>query len=405
MSKKVLLITHYYYPNTTAGAHRPAKLVKYLPKFGWTPTVVCADWNAENSRGCYDPVLTDADKLCEIIRVPFHLPRSRSLKSVLTHLETAIWPYLSPRQYTHTLMLAAERQIRKERFDVIWSTYKPGLNHYVASKLAQKYHIPWVADFRDLPDLVNLPDDSWRLRRCLRTEMSVCSNADALVGVTPKLVEMLQTRHKTPVHLIYNGFDPNDYMPLKAHESDKFLIVYSGIIYNHRNPQHFFTALDLLRERGQVDMNDFSVQFYGPPHNQIDDLLKGFHCSDIVECCDRLPHREIMLLQQKAVILLLLQSAGSAGSIPMKFFVYLGARRPILSVPGDCNLVDAILKETEAGVSVSKPVLIAKVLENWYKEWKRTGTVVCKSIPKMVACYSREEQARQLAEMFNTVSG
>jgi len=38
--KRVLLIAYAYPPCTEIGALRPAGLAKYLPRFGWEPTVL-----------------------------------------------------------------------------------------------------------------------------------------------------------------------------------------------------------------------------------------------------------------------------------------------------------------------------------------------------------------------------
>ena len=41
--KKVLFITYYWPPSGKASLHWPLKIIKHLPSFGWTPSVLTVD--------------------------------------------------------------------------------------------------------------------------------------------------------------------------------------------------------------------------------------------------------------------------------------------------------------------------------------------------------------------------
>src|SRR3989304_2024793 len=41
--KKVLFITYYWPPSGKASLHWPLKIIKYLPQFGWQPSVLTVD--------------------------------------------------------------------------------------------------------------------------------------------------------------------------------------------------------------------------------------------------------------------------------------------------------------------------------------------------------------------------
>jgi glycosyltransferase involved in cell wall biosynthesis len=401
MSKRVLLIARAYYPSTFAGSHRVAKFAKYLPKFGWTPVVLTADWNAENSSGCYDAGLAAQPDVCKVVRVPYQVPRSRSPASVLLHLTELIWPYEAPFRFTRDMLNAAEALGAREPFDVIWSTFASGLAHYVADRVSRKYGLPWVADFRDLPDQAS---DSWSARRAVKAETQVCVSARALTVTCRPQADKLASRHRAPVSVIPNGFDPEDYPPAGATRSDLFTVAYFGILYAYRDPVPLFAALDLLADKGDIDPNDVRVRFYGSNAGFIQSRLAGHRCGRMVECCPRVPVNEMLRLEQAAVVLLLLKSPEAGGSVPSKLFEYMAAGRPILNVPGDGDVVDAILGETRAGLSAAQPADIARVLKLWYDEWKRAGWVAGKGIPDKVALYSREVQARQLAEILDSLS-
>ena len=283
--------------------------------------------------------------------------------------------------------------------NVVWSTCWPGLTHYVAGRLARRHKIPWVADFRDLPDQKL---SRWQLAYTVRAEVRVCRNADALVTVSRPLADTLAGRHRVPVHVIYNGFDPDDFPPIEPGPCPKFNIAYFGILYEHRDPRPLFAAMDLLLERGQVDGGEVRIQFYAASLKHLENEIKSFRCYPLIEAHPRIPHGEMVRLQQQAAVLLLLSCSTTRGVMTGKIFDYLAARRPILDVPGG-DVTKALLQETRAGASGETPEEIAAIFLEWYKEWKQTGTVAYHAIEEQVGRYSRREQAGQLAAIFDSL--
>jgi len=152
--RKVLILTKSYYPGSSSGAHRPTKMAKYLPEFGWEPVVVCRSYHPDSLTGAYDAQLAKLGDTCRVKRV-------RDVENrVFRKMEATFWnvwgagdydsrfPYLFYRR----MKRAAEEIIKREHIDVIWATSLPNVVHRVADRLSRRYAIPWVADFRDLPD-------------------------------------------------------------------------------------------------------------------------------------------------------------------------------------------------------------------------------------------------------------
>ena len=410
MSKQVLLIGRSFYPATNPGAHRMAKMAKYLPNYGWTPTVLCVDCTPENSMLAYDPLLASKGDFCEVVRISFN--RNVGDRRISTRigrrilhekhrLEQFVYPDRQRIDFCKRMLESAERLASTKKFDAIWTTAPPVLVHYVASKISQKYSIPWVAEFRDLAD--QYPKTSWTVRRIVQAEIKICATASALIGDTPIHVKILKERHKVPVHLIYNGYDPEDYVGDVTVDAEKFVIGFFGILSPYRDPRPLFKALDLMSMNRNGVLDDISVRFVGPLQRDIQLLLKDFCCRDYVQWFPRVGHAEMVRMQRRCSILLLLKSTEPLGTIGSKAFDYLAAARPILNVPGDNSVVDELLRETQAGISLGKPAEIASVLTKWHQEWKTTGTVQCRSIREVIAKYSRQKQAGILAQIFDSV--
>lgn len=405
MSKRVLLIGRNYYPSSVPASHRMAKMAKYLPKYGWVPTVLCAKLTAENSPRTYDPVLADKGDLCETVRVSVdgYLGKTRvgrRLGETKDQIEKFIYPDKHPVAFCRRMLDAAERLVSKNKFDAIWATAPPTFTHFVASEVSQKFSIPWVADFRDLADEYK---KTWTVRREVQAESRICANAKALIAVTPIHVKILKERHNVPVHLVFNGYDPEDYVGDVVVDPEKFVIGYFGHIEPFRNPRPLFEALDMMIMDGNKVIDDIVVLFFGALQRQIQSFLKGFNCSDRVQWCPRVGHSEMIRLQRSCSVLLLLKSREPIGTIGSKAFDYLATGRPILNVPGDGDVVDKLLAETQAGISLSKPAEIASALTKWHQEWKTTGSIQCRSVPEVVEKYSREKQAEMLGQILDSV--
>jgi len=140
------MLAEFYHPNSTAGAHRPVKLAKYLPRFGWSPTVLCAEWTAGNCGGTYDPSLEGKDS-CPTHRVPHPAPPSTIPARILGRIRREFSPQLYPKSFARVLLREAMGLCQRERFEVLWATFSPGSTLEAASavrefrpKIVYPYH-------------------------------------------------------------------------------------------------------------------------------------------------------------------------------------------------------------------------------------------------------------------------
>lgn len=404
MQKTVLMITRPYYPSNASGVHRPVAFAKYLSLHGWTPLVVCKAFTAMNNPKTYDRKLAEQADYCKVIRVPHRQGR------VLTKLENSAFALFGGGKYDYRnpfllylrMRAAAENLVRKRKIDAIWSTFMPGLDHAIAGDLSRKYDIPWVADFRDLPDQSYASRNS---RYAVEQEKRICANARALVAATHELAAKLKQRHQVPVYTILNGFDPEEYeCPGEDVEQDKkFTINHFGWLYHYRNPTVLFEGLNTLISRSTVKVDDVRVGFYGAHAGMVRRFADGFACAPQVKAMDRLNYKEMIACQKSSQVLLLVTSPQQGGAIPAKLYGYLASKRPILNVPGDTMGSDRILRETGAGVSLSDSEKVAAWLETAYRSWKESGRVPYQGKESEIEKYSRKSQTAQLAKILNEI--
>jgi len=205
-NRKVLMIAYAFPPSGGSGIQRSTEFAKYLPQFGWLPTV----WTADEVDGLpCDPTLND--------ELPPETPKAGSgilamrrslrgfvnaragegLTAVASRLAKAIDWRLEAGQsatslpddcspWSHRSVESLTRQIRSEHFDVIYSTCSPTSNHWLALELKRRIskNLPWVADFRDLwADDCRYREPSPQRRAAHRQwEQEVLETADVVIA-------------------------------------------------------------------------------------------------------------------------------------------------------------------------------------------------------------------------------
>ncbi len=155
MAKKVLILCRHYYPHYGPQAQRMASFARHLPGCRWEPTVLCPESTAQNDSK-HDPQLVGKD-FCRTIRTPYNIGSKKAyfdflVRKALKDVSLDVLLVQSPMRIYRDMFAEADSLLKKEKFDVILATSPLPLTLAVADKLSRKHQVPWVADFRDLPD-------------------------------------------------------------------------------------------------------------------------------------------------------------------------------------------------------------------------------------------------------------
>ncbi len=165
------------------------------------------------------------------------------------------------------------------------------------------------------------------------------------------------------------------------------------MIYAGRDPTPLFRALRLMGRAA----DGIRVEFYGSPGAAILAGAARHGVSEKIRARDSLPHDEVVQLQCQADVLLLLQwnNPSEAGNIPGKLFEYLGARRPILALGYEAGEMARIVRARAAGLLANDSNTIARQLEAWCEEKRKTGHIA--PPPETArAGFSRDQQFEEL---------
>ena len=238
---RVLIVAYHFPPQAgSSGLLRSLKFCRYLPEFGWAPTVLTIDPRAY--------VRTDGSQMGEIppevnvIRA-FGLDSQRHLSLGGRYLRSSALP---DRWVTWLAgaIPAGLSSIRKQNIDVIFTTYP------IASAVLIGYFLhvlsgkPWIVDFRDSMTEEGCPQDPLTRRIYQWIEGKAIQHGSRFIFTAPAAVRMYLERYPAlkpdQCLLLPNGYDEADFEGLVPQHSvrDRIRLLHSGLIYPwERDPQ------------------------------------------------------------------------------------------------------------------------------------------------------------------------
>ena len=426
---KVLMIAYAFPPTGGSGVQRSAKFAKYLPQFGWRPTV----WTVDRADGLprdetllYDlppEVTVCANNGCGTTASLRRTLRgfanaksgeglagvaSRFAKACEWRLERWVESNCYPDDcigWARRSLGTLRKQLAADPVDVLFSTYSPVSNHWLALELKRSTGLPWVADFRDLwtQDCRYRAMSPARRAADRRLEQEILESADAVVGVSPRQTEILAARvpfQTKKFVTITNGFDPDDFShvpPVIRRGEDRFVLGYVGRFDLSQTSPSWFAALERFVRVLGSDRDRFVLRIAGHVNSTAQAKLQ----STGVQCCfeNYLPHREAISAMCASDALLLCSPIGPNGDtiIPAKLFEYLAAGRPIVTIGPTNSICERLVCSNKAGVAADFDAnAIVRALAEVFTRW-RSGTPLQGASEQDIQAFSRIRLTGHLA--------
>jgi|GEM_PF-3108138 len=424
--KNVLIIAGEYFPFATPCAFRMHSFAKHLSRFGYQPYILSLAWTIELIQlneyfgiGAFDSSYSQKD-ICPIVKITSPSKNPSFLNRLLFDISgLKLHPSLQK-----SCQQAIQKIWRKNTFKAVIAT-TPQFSWFDSFKLARwvskSYNVPWIADFRDVEGQnYSYPKIAWKdlskkpgrvigqilhpLRSKIRSthEISLCKTAFACTTVSEGLVTLLKSQGLSCVNLLINGYEPDEYRHIDSEKTVKFRILYAGALHWEQNPSLLFDALDqIIREKHDSFIQSLDLIFHGVTREALDPYLKGRACRGLVQCFPRIPKKNIQRKMKGSAILLHLSHGNAKGIMTSKITEYLGAGRPIMTIPGDNDVVDAFLKDTNAGVSLKAVDEIKAYLLKQFEYWRSNGDIFYEADPIRKDVYTREHQVQILANLLN----
>ena len=407
------MVVHLYPPGTgSSGVLRPLKFSRFLPACGWTPHVLTLRESRYRGK---DPSLLAEVPPEAVLHRTWALDNSRDLAIRGRYLGA-----LSiPDSHVPWLPFAVVRALavaRRHRIDALYSTSPPPTSHLIAAVINRLTGIPWVADFRDpwIEEGVHPRPGTRRFRVEAALERRVVERADVVTVTTAHLRGDFLRRypHLPPdkVVTLTNGYDEEDFQGLgTAIAPERFEIMHAGLVNREfRDPRPLLRAVSGLIADGAMARADVRVSFLGiAPWLRSAEFARDVDAlglREVVELLPHLPHREALVRQDRAAVLLLLQASDDTTSmIPAKAFEYLRLGLPIIALTHEGATSD-VLKGMEA-CFVAHPddaAGLRRALTTLYAAWRSAPGAL--RAPRAIAAYERRALTGELAHALDRVA-
>jgi glycosyltransferase involved in cell wall biosynthesis len=405
---RLLMVAFHFPPHAGgSGVLRSLKFCRYLPEFGWLPTVLTIDPRAYEQRN--DSQKDEVPPGVKVVRaLGLDTRQHLSIRGAYPNLFALPdrWVSWLPGAVSAGLII-----IRKDKIDAIFTTYPIAsavLIGYFLHRLTGK---PWIVDLRDLMTEDNYPQNKTTRRVYRWIERRAVRHATKILCTAPGTIRMYRGRYpnldESKFMLLPNGYDEADFAGISVeHVPDKKVrLLHSGLVYPwERDPRPFFRALSRLKVEGYISSELVSIELRacGSEAEFKEDVAR-LNIADLVQFLPQLPYRQALQDAAHADALLLLQAECCDHQIPAKAYEYLRLKRPILALTTNNGDTAALLKEAGGAtlVDIADENAIHRALPEFLNR-VRAGTHA--TTPEQKASFfSRRSQAERLASCLQTV--
>ncbi len=357
--RNVLVIAYYFPPLGLSGVQRTLKFVKYLPHYGWKPTVLTVD-----DRGYFakdGSLIDDLEGLdIDVIRTPsldpLHFLRKRDVVrmpsspaySVLSTISQALFIPDNKIGWKRRAVAAAKKVMQEKTFDIIYATAPPYTDFLIGAELKRQTGVPLVFDYRDawLENPLHRYVTPFHRMLHRRMEVGALRYADHVVTINRSIKEQTLLSAENITHndvtIIPQGFDSADFPADAPHKRErKMRITYAGTFYINRTPKYLFKALRSLLDDDPSLAQHIELTLIGTAREGDRKLARQMGLSDIVHFAGYLPHQACVDALRASDVLWVMIGTGPGEAMMStgKLYEYIGARRTILATipPGEAQ--------------------------------------------------------------------
>lgn len=416
--KRVLIIAYFFPPLGGSGSLRPFKLAKYLPRFGWHPTILSVrnpDWYYGRDEALIHelgPQVTIQRswmlRASWIYRILNPFPNKKLdmfIRDYFLHPDDKIgW---IPFAYIRALEIAKDSS-----FHALFSTSAPLSAHLIAYLIKRKTRLPWIADFRDEwfenPDL-SMPTSLHR-RLHYALEGVIVRASDKVTTAAPSFSDFLKKHDPDPRRFaaLTMGFDPEDFTASvgperSAGDRKAFTLTFSGLFYRSFTPRNLLAAIEDLIASNLLPPTGIRVKFIGGnSRTEIgsEDRYEVFEFLGFMSHKDAVRH----IVQSDALLLLLSKERGK-GVIPSKVFEYLATRKPILAIVPQDGEVAGIIRDTGTGFVVDFEDIagIKQALLQLHRNWIENKHCIPGRDNEKISKYDQFHLTQRLASILDEI--
>ncbi len=458
LKKKVLVCAYCFPPIGGEAVQRPMKMVKYLRSCGYEPIVVAAEpgmipMPTMGEIKIDESLLEELPNDIKILRFPSDtftffgvnedkLKRFSDMYRVLDMDAEWFDKYAAllknPEKkdvvgaqlllpdialnWVDNVLSAIENKIDMDTVDLVFTTQAPWSSAFLGCIIKQKYHIPWVLDYRD-PWTLNRPlwqnrhyDSELIYKLENKMEISLAKRADHISVVVDYMRDEICAMCRVPssrITVIENGYDEEDFIDLSCGTNSKFTICYNGTLYI--NDERFqqdsdcaivLRAFNQLIESNKVEKNDVQLIMNGDISEELELELEHADVHGILTCNGYLEHKESLKIANSSSMLI---AFGADKGLPKvgwggKMCEYLRLNKPIILFEQHGGCYDEVAELFQCGkvFEYSEENQVADYIFENYQKWKQ-GISLERNNLDDIRKFSREALTEKLAGIFDTL--
>jgi len=360
-NNKLLLISYYWPPSGGSGVQRWLNFSNNLVKKGWDITV----FTAKNANY---PIIDNGlnrivDKSIKVFRIPILEPTrflkknnsdninsSNFINKFILWIRANIFFPDSRMFWIKKVAKQASDYIKQNDINCLITTAPPFSTHIIGLKIKRKTNIKWISDFRDpWSDFFQfklLPMTSYQKNKHSNFEKKCLSFSDAVITTSPSLTKKFSLINSNS-YTITNGF--NSFK--KNVETDKFLLMYSGVMKSIQNPKNLWKILNEICIENKDFSNDLMVRFIGDFDNEIiaNKDIKLIESKVKFEEYIEKSKLDIEISKANVLILTSVNLKDANNIIPGKLFYYFSFKRPIIAFSNLNSDVSDIISKSKMG--------------------------------------------------------
>ena len=369
MTRRVLMLSPHFPPDSRAGAHRVRLLAPHLPANGWEPVVVAVQPQYYEAR--MDQALADLlPRDLRIVRTPAVRPGFARQFGV-GDVGVRSMPFL---------YAACRKLLARERFDMVYITTYPIYPALLGRRLLRRFGVPFVIDYQD-PWVGSWGRDvgpDGRANRKSRVARGIAARVEPraigrAAGITAvsrgtwdDVVARLPQLKEKPFLELPIGGDARDFEVIRDDpqpnglfdpSDGNFHLVYVGTVLPKglETVRGFLEAVRRFREESPDLFRRLRIHFVGSSNLTAPDaaprVLPMAEALGIAGCVHERPPRvpyvqALRVLTQASAILLM--GSSERHYTASKLYPALLARRPLLALYHEASTVSEILPRAVA---------------------------------------------------------
>ena len=411
-NNKLLIISYYWPPSGGSGVQRWLNFSNSLVKKGWDITV----FTAENANF---PILDNElensiNQSIKVFRVPILEPTSLFKKNSSNNIKSSnifqkikLWIRAnlffpdSRMFWIKDVTKQATNYIKNNNIDCLITTAPPFSTHIIGLNIKKNTKIKWITDFRDpWSDFFQfrlLPMSTYIRNKHLKFENKCLNNADSIITTSPSLTKKYSLINSCS-YTLTNGF--NSF--IENNETDKFLIMYSGVMKSVQNPKNFWKVLKEICLENENFSNDLLVRLIGDFDKEIlnSNDLKPIESKVKFEKYLDKSKLDIEMSKARVLILSSVNLDYVNNIIPGKLFYYFSFKRPIIAFSNLNSDVSDLINKTNSGLvfDYSNEIDLKNYILELYSNYKLKKN---NFKPKGLASFSYDNLSEKLDDLLN----